>query len=76
MIWSLITSHTNYLSEDFRRAEDDLDKELYGQTSDMPKWRACISATDENLGFALGALFVKETFKGKSKERVGITLWL
>ncbi|XP_071805577.1 endothelin-converting enzyme 2-like isoform X1 [Asterias amurensis] len=69
MIWSLITSHTNYLSEDFRRAEDDLDKELYGQTSDMPKWRACISATDENLGFALGALFVKETFKGKSKER-------
>ena len=72
MIWSLITSHTKYLSEDFQRAESDFDKELSGQTTELPKWRSCITDTDDNLGFALGALFVKETFQGKSKERVGL----
>ncbi|XP_022085466.1 endothelin-converting enzyme homolog isoform X3 [Acanthaster planci] len=69
MVWSLITSYTKYLSQDFQRAEDDLDKEMYGQTTEQPKWRSCITATDDNMGFALGALFVKETFQGKSKER-------
>jgi len=33
-------------------------------------WRYCISDTDSVLGFALGAMFVKEAFNGHSKDKV------
>ena len=34
------------------------------------EWRTCITDTDSVLGFALGALFVKNAFHGESKEKV------
>ncbi|KAL7991047.1 hypothetical protein Chor_014477 [Crotalus horridus] len=37
-----------------------------------PRWQTCISNTDDTLGFALGALFVKATFDRHSKEIVSI----
>ncbi|MGH0144682.1 UNVERIFIED_CONTAM: hypothetical protein FKN15_036166 [Acipenser sinensis] len=33
-----------------------------------PRWQTCIGNTDDTLGFALGALFVKATFDKHSKE--------
>ena len=76
MMWFVIQSNTIYLSEDFQRAERELEKALYGRKSTMAKWRYCITDTDHSLGFALGAIFVKETFHGSSKEQVGaIVLW-
>lgn len=35
-----------------------------------PRWQTCIGNTDDTLGFALGALFVKATFDKHSKEIV------
>lgn len=35
-----------------------------------PRWQTCIGNTDDTLGFALGALFVKATFDKQSKEIV------
>lgn len=35
-----------------------------------PRWQTCIENTDDTLGFALGALFVKATFDKKSKDIV------
>ena len=32
-----------------------------------PRWQTCIGNTDDTMGFALGALFVKETFDRNSK---------
>ncbi|KTG46058.1 hypothetical protein cypCar_00047592, partial [Cyprinus carpio] len=37
-------------------------------TSCTPRWQTCIGNTDDTLGFALGALFVKATFDKQSKE--------
>ena len=34
------------------------------------EWRYCITDTDSVLGFALGALFVKNAFHGESREKV------
>ncbi|CAJ0916670.1 unnamed protein product [Ranitomeya imitator] len=34
-----------------------------------PRWKFCIADTDNNLGFALGAMFVKSTFANSSKIR-------
>uniref|UniRef100_A0A3Q4B3X3 endothelin-converting enzyme 1 n=1 Tax=Mola mola TaxID=94237 RepID=A0A3Q4B3X3_MOLML len=33
-----------------------------------PRWQTCIGNTDDTLGFALGAVFVKATFDKNSKE--------
>ena len=41
-----------------------------GVTGDEEKWRTCISDTDSTIGFALGAMFVKEAFRGESKNTV------
>lgn len=37
----------------------------------LPRWKFCISDTDNNLGFALGAMFVKATFAEDNKQVVG-----
>uniref|UniRef100_A0A673Y7K8 endothelin-converting enzyme 1 n=1 Tax=Salmo trutta TaxID=8032 RepID=A0A673Y7K8_SALTR len=38
--------------------------------SRTPRWQTCIGNTDDTLGFALGALFVKATFDKHSKKIV------
>lgn len=32
-----------------------------------PRWKLCVSDTDSALGFAIGAMFVKDTFAEDSK---------
>lgn len=70
MIWKFVAMFVGFLSEDFRQADDDFQSVLSGAKDSQPKWRTCITDTDEALGFALGALFVKESFQGGSKEIV------
>lgn len=41
-----------------------------------PRWQTCIENTDDTLGFALGALFVKATFDKKSKDIVSNMFFL
>ena len=42
-----------------------------GVTGNEETWRMCVSDTDSILGFALGAMFVREAFHGNSKTKVG-----
>ncbi|XP_072033755.1 endothelin-converting enzyme 2-like isoform X3 [Amphiura filiformis] len=67
MLWYVIQSNTIYLSEDFQRVERELQKAMDGRVKTVAKWRFCIEDLDESMGFALGAIFVKETFQGSSK---------
>ncbi|CAB1332367.1 unnamed protein product, partial [Coregonus sp. 'balchen'] len=41
---------------------------LVQKGSRTPRWQTCIDNTDDTLGFALGALFVKATFDKHSKK--------
>jgi hypothetical protein len=43
-----------------------------GGTGKEDEWRECITDTDAVLGFALGALFIRNAFHGESKEKVWI----
>lgn len=36
----------------------------------LPRWKFCVSDTENNLGFALGPMFVKATFAEDSKSIV------
>ncbi|KAM6443868.1 endothelin-converting enzyme 2 isoform 2-T2 [Liasis olivaceus] len=69
MIWNLIQKTASSLDQRFETAQEKLLETLYGtKKSCTPRWQTCISNTDDTLGFALGALFVKATFDRHSKE--------
>uniref|UniRef100_A0A673HNX6 endothelin-converting enzyme 1 n=1 Tax=Sinocyclocheilus rhinocerous TaxID=307959 RepID=A0A673HNX6_9TELE len=69
MIWNLVQKGASSLDQRFENAQDKLLESLYGtKKSCTPRWQTCIGNTDDTLGFALGALFVKSTFDKQSKE--------
>uniref|UniRef100_A0A8C1CYI7 endothelin-converting enzyme 1 n=2 Tax=Cyprinus carpio TaxID=7962 RepID=A0A8C1CYI7_CYPCA len=71
MIWNLVQKGASSLDQRFENAQDKLLESLYGtKKSCTPRWQTCIGNTDDTLGFALGALFVKATFDKQSKEIV------
>uniref|UniRef100_A0A674DR86 endothelin-converting enzyme 1 n=1 Tax=Salmo trutta TaxID=8032 RepID=A0A674DR86_SALTR len=73
MIWNLVQKGASSLDQRFENAQDKLLESLYGtKKSCTPRWQTCIGNTDDTLGFALGALFVKATFDKHSKEIVSI----
>uniref|UniRef100_A0A3P9B557 endothelin-converting enzyme 1 n=1 Tax=Maylandia zebra TaxID=106582 RepID=A0A3P9B557_9CICH len=55
MMWTLVQKSVGSLDQRF-------------ENSCTPRWQTCIGNTDDTLGFALGALFVKATFDKQSKE--------
>ncbi|KAM6970673.1 endothelin-converting enzyme 2b [Aplochiton taeniatus] len=69
MMWNLVQKGVPSLDQRFENAQDKLLESLYGtKKSCTPRWQTCIGNTDDTLGFALGALFVKATFDKQSKE--------
>ncbi|XP_071145795.1 endothelin-converting enzyme homolog isoform X1 [Mytilus edulis] len=69
LVVHVIKTMANYLSRPFRDARKILTEALSGVTGGDELWRYCISDTDSVLGFALGAMFVKEAFNGRSKDK-------
>ncbi|XP_042195152.1 endothelin-converting enzyme 2 isoform X3 [Callorhinchus milii] len=68
MMWNLEQKTAGNLDKRFETAEEELMQILYGtKKSCKPRWQTCILNTDDTLGFALGALFVKATFDKDSK---------
>nr|XP_022340096.1 endothelin-converting enzyme homolog isoform X2 [Crassostrea virginica] len=69
LLWHVVSSLTSYLSKPFRNAKKILTEALSGTTGGEDLWRYCITDTDDVVGMALGAMFVREAFKGDSKEK-------
>ncbi|XP_067423071.1 endothelin-converting enzyme 1 isoform X2 [Emydura macquarii macquarii] len=69
MIWTLVRKTSSFLDQRFQDAEEKFMEVMYGtKKTCLPRWKFCISDTDNNLGFALGAMFVKATFAEDSKK--------
>ena len=69
MAWSVIQSLISTLPKNFRDASKILRKALIGSEGIEVSWRYCVTDTNQVMGFALGSLFVRRVFQGKSKER-------
>ena len=67
-VWSAAQTLTPTLSKPFRDASKILRKALIGSEGLETPWRYCVSDTNNVMGFALGSMFVKSVFKGRSKE--------
>lgn len=67
----LINDAASALSSDFVNARFDyVGKALSGQKEIKPRWERIYRATDNNLGEALGQLYVKKYFTQEAKDRM------
>ncbi|KAM4651637.1 endothelin-converting enzyme 1 isoform 2-T2 [Discoglossus pictus] len=70
MMWNLVRKASSFLDQRFQDADEKFIEVMYGtKKTCLPRWKFCISDTDNNLGFALGAMFVKASFAEDSKTR-------
>ncbi|CAN0039237.1 unnamed protein product [Lampetra planeri] len=68
MVWSLAKRMASNLDQRFEDAEQKYLEVIYGtKKSCTPRWQDCMEDTDNTLGFALGARFVRATFDQSSK---------
>ncbi|XP_066598593.1 endothelin-converting enzyme homolog isoform X2 [Prorops nasuta] len=67
LVWQTVRSLTAYLSKPFRDAYKGLRKVLMGSEGREEQWRYCVNDANNAMGFAIGAMFVREVFHGKSK---------
>lgn len=67
MMWQIIKSFNQALSKKYRDVNKVLKKALTGADVHEERWRVCVTDVDEVIGFALGAMFVNETFKESTK---------
>ncbi|KYN10108.1 Endothelin-converting enzyme 1 [Trachymyrmex cornetzi] len=70
LVWQTVRSLTAFLSKPFRDAYKGLRKILLGLEGHEEQWRYCVDDVNNAMGFAIGAMFVREVFHGKSKPMV------
>lgn len=58
---------TSCLSKPFRDAYKGVRKALMGSDGGEEIWRYCVADTNNVVGFAVGAIFVRQAFHGESK---------
>lgn len=67
LVWQMVRSLTACLSKNFRDAYKGLRKALLGSDGGEEPWRYCVADTSNAIGFAVGAMYVREKFQGQSK---------
>lgn len=67
LVWQTVRGFTSCLSKPFRDAYKGLRKALIGSDGGEEPWRYCVSDTNNAIGFAIGAIFVREVFNGDAK---------
>lgn len=68
--WHLVDTAAPYLSAAFVQADFDFfRKYLRGVKEMQPRWKRCVQMVDNDLGEALGQVFVQKTFGPDTKQR-------
>jgi putative endopeptidase len=68
--WHLVNSTASWLSQSFVDENFNFnDKILQGTKENLPRWQRCAVSTDNQLGEALGQVYVKEYFPPEAKAR-------
>ncbi len=66
--WQLLHAYAPALPENFVQENFDFyGKKLSGAKEILPRWKRCVQATDQNLGEALGKVYVEEYFPPAAK---------
>ncbi len=69
--FNLVDQAAPYLSKDFDSARFEFrNKTLSGQPAQQPRWKRAVAAVDNNVGEALGKLYVEAYFPAESKAKM------
>jgi len=66
----IIDAYAPYLSTSFVNANFDMTKLLTGQKELEPRWKRIVAVIDEQLGDALGKIYVDKYFPPEAKKRI------
>ena len=68
--WHLVRSAAPGLSSKFVEENFNFNGRILQGTKELlPRWKRCVQATDNHLGFALGKIYVRENFPPEAKAR-------
>jgi predicted metalloendopeptidase len=68
--WHLVAVAAPALSKPFVEEDFNFNQHvLQGTEEILPRWKRCVAATDRELGFALGQIYVKNYFPPEAKAR-------
>jgi predicted metalloendopeptidase len=68
--WHLLNSTAAYLSEPFVDENFNFNGRVLAGTKELlPRWKRCVSATDRQLGEALGQIYTEKYFPPEAKAR-------
>lgn len=70
LIFHLVNAASDYLGDDFRKANFEMSRVITGAEEDKPRWKRALSVPDGMLGEALGQLYVEKYFPEESKRRM------
>ena len=66
--WQVVNAYANALPQAFVDEHwNFFNKTLEGSRAQLPRWKKCVGSTDNNLGEALGQLYVQKTFPPSAK---------
>jgi len=68
--WHLLDDAAPWLSKPYVDANFKMQQALTGQAEIKPRWKRCVSSTDNALGEALGQRYVELTFGAEGKQRM------
>ncbi|HVG35499.1 MAG TPA: M13 family metallopeptidase, partial [Pyrinomonadaceae bacterium] len=69
--WQLVNAAATALSSQFDNEHFDFfSRTLEGRKEQYPRWRRCVSATDANLGEALGPVYVAKAYTPEARARM------
>ncbi len=69
--WHLVAAAAPTLSSKFVEEDFDFNGRILNGTKEiLPRWKRCVAATDDELGFALGQKYVEAAFPPESKARM------
>ncbi|HET7451650.1 MAG TPA: M13 family metallopeptidase [Thermoanaerobaculia bacterium] len=69
--WHLVADAAPALSSPFVQEDFDFNGRILNGTKEiLPRWKRCVAATDDELGFALGHKYVDKAFPPESKARM------
>ncbi|MDT7602460.1 MAG: putative endopeptidase, partial [Acidobacteriota bacterium] len=69
--WSVVNAAASGLSSKFETEDFNFyGKTLQGRQEQYPRWRRCVSSADNNLGEALGQVYVTRAFTPEAKRRM------
>ncbi|XP_023930213.1 neprilysin isoform X2 [Lingula anatina] len=68
LVWRIMMNRVGNLPKRFQSLNQAYSKVLYGTDTDQARWRKCVSYATDNMGMAVGRLFVEEHFNSESKE--------